>query len=49
MNETQFGWIKITLESEVKKNLEIIKFTKGVENAVLTQRDGNPIQYTGYI
>ena len=27
--------------------MEIIKFTKGVENAVLTQRDGNPIQYTG--
>ena len=27
--------------------MDIIKFTKGVENAVLTQRDGNPIQYTG--
>jgi predicted regulator of Ras-like GTPase activity (Roadblock/LC7/MglB family) len=31
----------------VKINLENIKATKGVENAVLTQRDGNPIQYSG--
>jgi predicted regulator of Ras-like GTPase activity (Roadblock/LC7/MglB family) len=27
--------------------LEIIKSTKGVENIVLTQRDGNPIQFSG--
>jgi len=27
--------------------LDLIRATKGVENVVLTQRDGNPIQYSG--
>ena len=35
------------LHDEVRINLEKIKATKGVENVVLTQRDGNPIQYSG--
>ena len=37
----------ITLQEEVKSNLEQIKTIQGVENVVLTQRDGNPIQYCG--
>ncbi len=35
------------LSEEVKPHLDQIKKLKGVENAVLTQRDGNPIQSTG--
>ncbi|QEE14853.1 roadblock/LC7 domain-containing protein [Promethearchaeum syntrophicum] len=35
------------LQDEIKRNLEKIKATRGVENVVLTQRDGNPIHYTG--
>jgi len=44
------GEIKVStfsLQMEVKKNLNSIKATQGVENVVLTQRDGNPIQYSG--
>jgi len=36
-----------SLQLEVKRNLNLIKATQGVENVVLTQRDGNPIQYSG--
>lgn len=32
---------------DIKKNLELIKSIAGVENAVLTQRDGNPILSAG--
>jgi predicted regulator of Ras-like GTPase activity (Roadblock/LC7/MglB family) len=32
---------------QIKKSLEKIKQVNGVENAVLTQRDGNPIQSAG--
>ena len=39
--------MKMTLNDEIRMNLEKIRATKGVENAVLTQRDGNPIQYSG--
>ncbi len=35
------------LREKIKIHLEQIKQLKGVENAVLTQRDGNPIQSTG--
>ena len=38
--------IQILLQ-EIKNNLEQIKQIRGVENVVLTQRDGNPIQYCG--
>jgi predicted regulator of Ras-like GTPase activity (Roadblock/LC7/MglB family) len=33
--------------NNVKNNLTQIKQVRGVENVVLTQRDGNPIQYSG--
>ena len=46
-NNQKKWWKTITLQDEIKKNLEIIKSTKGVENIVLTQRDGNPIQFSG--
>ena len=39
--------MEISLINEVKKNLDIIRATKGVENVVLTQRDGNPIHHSG--
>ncbi len=42
-----FGESKIKLLEQVKFNLDKIKNTKGVENVVLTQRDGNPIQHSG--
>lgn len=35
------------LQEEVNKHLAEIKAVKGVENCVLTQRDGNPIQSAG--
>lgn len=35
------------LKEKIKIHLDQIKQLKGVENAVLTQRDGNPIQSTG--
>ncbi|TFG08768.1 MAG: hypothetical protein EU539_01590 [Promethearchaeota archaeon] len=35
------------LHEKIKIHLDQIKQLKGVENAVLTQRDGNPIQSTG--
>ena len=35
------------LREKIKIHLEQIKQLKGVENVVLTQRDGNPIQSTG--
>ncbi|MHA1336416.1 MAG: roadblock/LC7 domain-containing protein [Promethearchaeota archaeon] len=35
------------LKDKIKLHLDKIKLIKGVENAVLTQRDGNPIQSTG--
>lgn len=35
------------LKKEIGAHLDNIKLLKGVENAVLTQRDGNPIQSTG--
>ncbi|TFF88126.1 MAG: hypothetical protein EU550_01875 [Promethearchaeota archaeon] len=35
------------LTEKIKIHLDQIKQLKGVENAVLTQRDGNPIQSTG--
>ncbi len=37
----------MNLQEEVKTHLAEIKSVKGVENCVLTQRDGNPIQTTG--
>jgi predicted regulator of Ras-like GTPase activity (Roadblock/LC7/MglB family) len=37
----------MSLNDQLKTYLEKIKEVKGVENAVLTQRDGNPIQSTG--
>lgn len=36
-----------SLMEQVKTHLETIKRVQGVENAVLTQRDGNPIQSVG--
>jgi len=39
--------IDIPLQEEIKQQLEQIKLQKGVENIVLTQRDGNPIQANG--
>lgn len=39
--------IILILEEQIKIFLDEIKTVKGVENAVLTQRDGNPIQATG--
>jgi len=38
---------KITLQDDIRSNLEQIRTIKGVESVVLTQRDGNPIQYGG--
>lgn len=38
---------KITLQDDIRANLEQIRSIKGVESVVLTQRDGNPIQYGG--
>jgi predicted regulator of Ras-like GTPase activity (Roadblock/LC7/MglB family) len=35
------------LKKKIGDHLDRIKLLKGVENAVLTQRDGNPIQSTG--
>ena len=35
------------LQEKIKIHLDQIKQIKGVENAVLTQRDGNPIQSSG--
>ena len=35
------------LKEKIGLHLDQIKQLKGVENAVLTQRDGNPIQSTG--
>lgn len=37
----------MNLKEKIKQSLEQIKHLKGVENVVLTQRDGNPIQSTG--
>ncbi|MBD3351364.1 MAG: hypothetical protein GF364_07745 [Candidatus Lokiarchaeota archaeon] len=37
----------MSLNEQVKNSLSKIKQVKGVENAVLTQRDGNPIQSAG--
>jgi len=37
----------LDLNERIKLSLEQIKHLKGVENVVLTQRDGNPIQSTG--
>ncbi len=37
----------MNLTDKIKIHLDQIKQLKGVENAVLTQRDGNPIQSTG--
>ena len=37
----------MSLADQVKVYLERIKSVKGVENVVLTQRDGNPIQSAG--
>ncbi|MFX0073315.1 MAG: hypothetical protein ACFFAO_19735 [Candidatus Hermodarchaeota archaeon] len=37
----------MNLNEKIKIHLDQIKQLKGVENAVLTQRDGNPIQSTG--
>ena len=39
--------IKMLLKEKIQIHLDQIKQLKGVENAVLTQRDGNPIQSTG--
>lgn len=38
---------KISLTMKIKSYLDLIKATKGVDNVVLTQRDGNPIQHSG--
>ena len=43
----EFNSITMVLNEEVKKHLTEIKRVKGVENCVLTQRDGNPIQSAG--
>ena len=37
----------MNIKEKIKIHLDQIKQLKGVENAVLTQRDGNPIQSTG--
>ncbi len=37
----------MSLTEQIKTTLEQIKMVKGVENAVLTQKDGNPIQSAG--
>ncbi len=37
----------MNLKEKIRIHLDQIKQLKGVENAVLTQRDGNPIQSTG--
>jgi len=37
----------MSLTEQIKSTLEQIKMVKGVENAVLTQKDGNPIQSAG--
>jgi len=37
----------MSLTDQIKSALEQIKMVKGVENVVLTQRDGNPIQSAG--
>jgi predicted regulator of Ras-like GTPase activity (Roadblock/LC7/MglB family) len=37
----------MSLNDQIKDTLEQIKMVKGVENVVLTQRDGNPIQSAG--
>ncbi len=39
--------LKMQLKEKIGVHLDQIKQLKGVENAVLTQRDGNPIQSTG--
>ncbi|TXT64777.1 MAG: hypothetical protein BAJALOKI1v1_520003 [Promethearchaeota archaeon] len=40
-------WLKMNLKEKIKIYLDQIKNLKGVENVVLTQRDGNPIQSSG--
>lgn len=35
------------MSTNIKTHLDVIKATKGVDNVVLTQRDGNPIQHSG--
>src|SRR4030043_1724510 len=37
----------MSLTEQIRSTLEQIKMVKGVENAVLTQKDGNPIQSAG--
>lgn len=39
--------MSLSLKEKIAIHLDQIKQLKGVENAVLTQRDGNPIQSTG--
>ena len=39
--------LKMNLKEKIKILLDQIKLLKGVENAVLSQRDGNPIQSSG--
>ncbi|GAB4305861.1 MAG: hypothetical protein Kow0069_02150 [Promethearchaeota archaeon] len=39
--------ISMSLQAKIKSYLDQIKIIPGIENAVLTQRDGNPIQSTG--